>query len=78
MAFAMIVTIIGFLLLLDKMGVISNEIWSYFWPLLIIVIGLSMMYNRMDRSACWCGSWAHHKDANHSHSSSKRGKSKRK
>ncbi len=48
MAFALIITIVGFLLLLDKMGIISSDVWSYFWPVLIIAIGLSMMYNKMN------------------------------
>lgn len=48
MAFALIITIVGFLLLLDKMGIIGSDVWSYFWPVLIIAIGLSMMYNKMN------------------------------
>jgi len=48
MAFALIVTIVGFLLLLDKLNLISGEVWGLFWPLVIIAIGLSMMYHRMN------------------------------
>ncbi|OGY90367.1 MAG: hypothetical protein A3B30_01280 [Candidatus Komeilibacteria bacterium RIFCSPLOWO2_01_FULL_52_15] len=47
MAFAMMVTLIGFLLLLDKLGIISSSVWGFFWPLLIICIGLSMMFNKL-------------------------------
>lgn len=48
MTFALVVTIIGFLLLFDKLGLISSEVWSLFWPLVIIFIGLSMLFNRLD------------------------------
>ena len=47
MLFALTVVIIGFLLLFEKMGILSGEMWGYFWPMLIIAIGLSMMYNKM-------------------------------
>lgn len=48
MAFAMVVTIIGFVLLLDKLGIIDSQVWSLFWPLIIIFFGLSMMFNKMN------------------------------
>lgn len=62
MAFAMIVLIIGFLMLFERMGVISNEWWGYFWPLAIIAIGLSMMFNKMTRDHYWdeCCMRGHH------------------
>jgi hypothetical protein len=47
MAFAMLVTILGFLMLFDRMGILSSAVWSYFWPMLVIGIGLSMMFNKM-------------------------------
>ena len=70
MAFAIIVTIIGFLLLLDKMGVVTSVVWGYVWPLVIIFIGLSMVYHKVH---CGCYSFIH--EEKHSHPRSKRGTS---
>ena len=59
MGFAMIITVIGFLLLLDKMEIISGEVWGYFWPILIVLIGVSMMYKRMLGEHHWCDFCSH-------------------
>lgn len=68
MIFAMVITIIGFLLLFDKMGILPSDLWSYFWPILIICIGLSMMYNRTSHrhlidECCFGG--GHHDEKKH-------------
>lgn len=47
MAFALLITILGFLMLFDRMGIISGAVWNYFWPMVVIAIGLSMMFNKM-------------------------------
>jgi hypothetical protein len=39
-----IVTAIGVILLLEKMGVIPGTVWGYIWPILIIVVGLSILF----------------------------------
>lgn len=57
MLIGIIVTIVGFMMLLDKIGIIGSYAWSFFWPILIIYIGLSLMYNKMKHEAChggWC------------------------
>jgi len=50
MVFAMMVTLLGFLLLLDKLGLIDSSFWGLFWPLLIIAMGLSMMFNKLQHN----------------------------
>lgn len=70
MLFALTVTVIGFLLLFDKMGILPGELWSYFWPLLIIAIGLSMMYNKMSHQhlfddCCWGNDKKHSQRGKH-------------
>lgn len=35
--------LIGALFLLRNLGIIQSDIWNLFWPLLIIIIGTSMI-----------------------------------
>ena len=39
--------LLGLLFILDNLNYISGELWSYIWPLIIICIGLSMIFNRV-------------------------------
>ena len=41
--FALVVTLVGLLLLLDKLDVVSVNLWSL-WPLLLVLIGVSMIW----------------------------------
>ncbi|MEK7096636.1 MAG: DUF5668 domain-containing protein [Patescibacteria group bacterium] len=43
MLIGVLLLLIGALLLLQNLGYITGDIWSYFWPVLLILIGLSMM-----------------------------------
>jgi hypothetical protein len=38
--FGLIILVAGLALLLRNMGMISAEVWSILWPVLIIVVGL--------------------------------------
>ena len=39
--------LLGILFILDNLDFISGELWSYIWPLIIICIGLSIIFNRV-------------------------------
>ena len=39
--------LLGLLFIFDNLNYISGELWSYIWPLIIICIGLSMIFNRV-------------------------------
>lgn len=41
--FGFIVFVIGGVLLLQTLGLIPGETWDYFWPLVVIVVGLNLM-----------------------------------
>ena len=50
MLVGLILMAIGTLLLLEKLGIISHGLGTY-WPVILIVAGLSMLFNR------WRGPW---------------------
>jgi len=41
--FGLVLIIIGFLFLFEKMGIITGSFWGYFWPIILIVVGLNFM-----------------------------------
>lgn len=45
--FPLLVILVGLLWLAQKMGVLTGEIWNYFWPVLVIIIGLKMLSGRI-------------------------------
>ena len=50
----------GVLSLLGKLGYIAFD-WGLFWPVVIIVLGISMLV-RKNKGHCWCGvCGGHHK-----------------
>ena len=51
-----ILVAIGVVALLNKLGVISGSIWSYVWPVILIILGLSFLFRR-HRTSFWCGPW---------------------
>ena len=36
----------GILLLLKQLGVIYGDVWDYLWPLALIALGASMIFDR--------------------------------
>jgi hypothetical protein len=55
----------GFLSLLGKLGYITFD-WGLFWPVVIIILGASMLF-RKSKGHCWCGiCGGHHKHGEHS------------
>lgn len=44
MFFGVLLIIMGVLMLLDQLGVLHGDMWDYFWPTVIIAIGVSMIF----------------------------------
>ncbi len=40
---------IGVIFLLQNLGLISINVWQIIWPILIVILGLSMMYRTEKR-----------------------------
>jgi len=51
MLFGIIVLVIGVMFLLQSTGVIAGSVWAIFWPILLIIIGLAIIFRRKH---CWC------------------------
>jgi len=43
MFFGVLLLILGGLMLLDRLGLLRGDMWDYFWPLVVIAIGVSMI-----------------------------------
>ncbi len=44
MFFGSLLIILGILMLLDRMGIIHGDLWNYFWPILVIALGVSIIF----------------------------------
>ena len=44
MFFGVLLIVMGILMLLDQIGVIYGDWWDYFWPTVIVAIGVSMIF----------------------------------
>lgn len=61
MIFGLIVLIIGILLLLQTLGLITYDVWSIFWPMIVILIGLKIMAKKGKHHwGCCGGDHEHH------------------
>jgi len=71
MLFGSIILVIGIALLLQAMGILTGSIWSYFWAILFIVIGLKMVMGKGHHGKCICGLFGHKGDecCGHGHDS---------
>jgi hypothetical protein len=47
MVFGVLLIAVGVIALLVKTGVISGSIWSYTWPTVLIILGLSFIFRRV-------------------------------
>ena len=45
MFIGILLLILGLLLLLREMGLIHGDIWDYIWPIALIALGASMIFN---------------------------------
>jgi uncharacterized sodium:solute symporter family permease YidK len=50
MAFGVLLVLVGVVLLLDSLGVIEGVGFGELWPLLLIAIGATIVYERVRRS----------------------------
>ncbi len=53
MMFALVIIVFGCVALAVKLGLISGSIWGFTWPIVLIVIGLSLIQRRRR----WVGHW---------------------
>ena len=52
--FGLFLIIVGLLFLLQEFGWIQGGFWGYFWPIVIILFGLSLL-KKKNGNECWCG-----------------------
>ena len=43
MVFGLILILLGALFLLQNLGILTQDVWEIFWPIVIIAIGLSLL-----------------------------------
>lgn len=60
MLFGYFFIILGIFLLLKAMGVIIGDFWGYFWGILFLTVGFSMVTKT--RSNTWCWLCSHKKE----------------
>ena len=46
-----LILLLGILMLLERLGVIHGGFWDYFWPVALIALGISMVFER--RKSKW-------------------------
>ena len=57
MVFGLILIAVGVIALLEKLNVINGNVWNYTWPVILLIIGLSMVFGRFRRRRWWWGGW---------------------
>jgi len=40
--FGLVLIVLGMLMLLQTLGYIDESLWRYFWPIIVIIIGLKI------------------------------------
>jgi membrane-bound ClpP family serine protease len=51
MWFGFVLMILGVFMLLERLDILQGSAWSYFWPIAIMALGLSIVFNqRRDQS----------------------------
>jgi hypothetical protein len=53
----LIIILVGILFLFKNTGLISTISWDLIWPVIVILIGISIVV----RKRCGCGGWGCHK-----------------
>ena len=46
MSVGLVFVILGFLLLLEKTGIIDGSFWDYLFPIVLILLGLDLIYKK--------------------------------
>ncbi|MCX6721506.1 MAG: DUF5668 domain-containing protein [Candidatus Staskawiczbacteria bacterium] len=62
MFLAIVFIVIGILMLLNAMGIIVGNFWSFFWAILFLALGIKMI---IKKDCPMCG-W-HHDHCDHNH-----------
>ena len=47
------VLIVGIVLQLSRLGIVAGNVWSFFWPIIVLAIGLSMLGHRHHYKGSW-------------------------
>ena len=63
MFFAIIILVIGIILILQALGIISSFSWTFFWGILLFILGLKMLSKK--KHYCIHCEWFGHKDHSH-------------
>jgi len=50
MFFGIALIVLGVLLLLSQLGIIHGSFWSYFWPVLVIAVGIRLVVGDKKKS----------------------------
>ncbi len=50
----LLIILVGTLFLLKDLGLLVNMDWGLIWPLIIIMIGLSMVSSKSGKKCAWC------------------------
>ena len=50
MLLGFLLLLFGVLMLLDRMHIIYGDVWDYFWPIVVIAFGLSLVFKSRKRS----------------------------
>jgi CBS-domain-containing membrane protein len=57
MFIGLILIAVGVLALLIATGVLTGAAWSYIWPIILILLGLSFVFDRGRRRTYWHRRW---------------------
>jgi hypothetical protein len=57
MFIGLVLLAVGLIALLVQLGVLTGSTWSYFWPVLLIILGLVFLFRRSWRGGCCGGHW---------------------
>jgi len=58
MFIGLVLVAVGIIALLVKLGVLTGSIWSYTWPVILIILGLIFLSGKFSRRARgWCRPW---------------------
>jgi predicted membrane protein len=56
-----IVAFLGAVFLVRNLGLIHSSVWGFFWPVILIAIGLALLARTLDRNRAW-DLWGHKPD----------------
>jgi len=54
MIFGLIILAIGVLILLQYFGVITGDVWTIFWGVVLVLVGLSFVAKKDNPGPCSC------------------------